>query len=89
MSKTYRKVPTTFVDNFVNDKKVKRNDKRHQTMTLTDGVYSHPCHPIVGQNGQLSGFADMYDGAITPKYKKAIKRITSKKTRRTKIETEE
>ena len=89
MSNTYRKVPANFVENIVNEKKVKRNDKKHQTMTLTDGVYSHPCHPIVGENGQLSGFADIYDGATAPKHKKVIKKVAVKKSRNLKIETNE
>lgn len=42
MSKTYRHVPTyEFEEEMENSKKVKHIDKKHQTVEVADGVYSH------------------------------------------------
>lgn len=75
MSKTYRKVPENLVDvNDLQDKKIKRIDKKHQEIIATDGFYEKP---IVDNDGVVY---------LNPKDKKIIKKNTVKKSRRYKTD---
>lgn len=76
MSKTYRHVPTyEFEEEMENSKKVKHIDKKHQTVEVTDGVYSHS----INENDIV---------CTTQEQKKVAKKI-SKKHERNNIQIEE
>lgn len=73
MSKTYRTIPNNEeVEKIVNEKKIKRNDKKHQQIIIADGEYSHPCH---------DKHNDIIEGKNSAKTKRVAKKITTKKHR--------
>lgn len=80
MSKTYRKISETSAD-FVDEKKIKKNDKKHQQVTVTDGAYAHPCFYEVKGDGSKIGYNDNYDGVTDPKAKKIVKKKSVKNQR--------
>jgi len=90
MSNTFRKVPNDVID-FVKDKKIIKNDKKHQQMIVEDGAFSHPCYYSIDGDGSKIGFNDVFDGLQSPKQKKFAKHTTVKKQRaykRTNIKNE-
>jgi hypothetical protein len=80
MSNTFRKVPNDVID-FVKEKKVIKNDKKHQQMIVEDGAFSHLCYYSIEGDGSKIGFNDVFDGLQSPKQKKFAKHKTVKKQR--------
>lgn len=90
MSNTFRKVHNDVID-FVKEKKVIKNDKKHQLMIVEDGAFSHPCYNSICGNGSKIGFNDVFDGLQSPKQKRFAKHMSVKKQRaykRTNIKNE-
>ena len=75
MSKTYRTIPNNEeVEKIINEKKIKKNDKKHQQIIIADGKYSHPCH---------DKYNDIIEGKNSAKTKKIAKKIATKSQRNT------
>jgi hypothetical protein len=80
MSKTFRKISNDSID-FVDEKKIKKNDKKHQQVIVSDGAYSHPCFYEIKGDGSTIGWDDDYDGVKNPKDKKIVKHKSVKNQR--------
>lgn len=80
MSKTLRKIAHHSID-FVDEKKIKIDDKKHQQVIVTDGAYSHPCFEEIKGDGVKIGYNDDYDGITDPHAKKIVKKKSTKSHR--------
>ena len=88
MGKTYRKVPKhELPEDEIENKKVKRVDRKHGKVITTDGFYSHPIND--GAEIVLGDKVICFEGVVSPKAKKLAKKAAAKRARRNKIETEE
>lgn len=80
MSDTFRKIPGEAVE-FIKEKKIIRNDKKHQQAIVYDGAFSHPCYFTIKGNGSKIGVNNFKDGLKSPKQKKFAKKTSIKKQR--------
>ena len=88
MSKTYRNVPEhEFLEEELKNKKVKRIDKKHDTVITVDGVYSHPIND--GAKIYMGDKVVSFEGINTPLGKRITKKMTNRKHRYEKIKMEE
>ena len=88
MGKTYRKVPESeLLEEEKQSKKVKRIDKKHGEVIVSDGFYSHPIND--GAEIVVGDHVVRFEGVVDPKAKKLAKKATAKRERRKKIEVEE
>lgn len=82
MSKTYRTIPDKEeIKTMISEKKIKKNDKKHQHIITTDGEYSHPCYDNIKGDGAKIGNNDLKEGKVTSKEKKIVKKVATKNQR--------
>ena len=88
MGKTYRNVPKhELLEEKIENKKVKRIDKKHDRVITADGVYSHPINDDA--KIYMGDKVVSFEGINTPLGKRITKKMTNRKHRHEKIEMEE